>query len=140
MLFFGFPISSYLIQPYAASTGCTESYVKTTLSNLLLCYIQIIKPYMGQIYIHQIPETLRPASLSKLDNMVNSDSIFNTKYAEFSTKWYAYLYIQPPTQSPPKNHSSTSGNFYLPISPLTCSQNHPYNSHQHSLPLKLSNF
>ena len=29
----------------------------------------------------------RAASLSKLDNMVNNNSIFNTKYAEFFTKW-----------------------------------------------------
>ena len=32
-------------------------------------------------------ESLRSASLSKLDNTENSNSIFNTKYAEFSTKW-----------------------------------------------------
>ena len=32
-------------------------------------------------------ESLKSTSLSKLDNMVNNNSIFNTKYAEFSTKW-----------------------------------------------------
>ena len=31
--------------------------------------------------------SLRVTSLSKLDNMINNDFIFNTKYAEFSTKW-----------------------------------------------------
>ena len=36
---------------------------------------------------YQKAESLRAASLSKLDNMVNKNSIFNTKYAEFSTKW-----------------------------------------------------
>ena len=36
---------------------------------------------------HQKAEPLRAASLSKLDNMVSNDSIFNAKYAEFSTKW-----------------------------------------------------
>ena len=36
---------------------------------------------------HQIAESLRAAFLSKLDNMVNNNSIYNTKYDEFSTKW-----------------------------------------------------
>ena len=36
---------------------------------------------------YQIAESLRAASLSKLDNRVNSNSIFNTKCPEFSTKW-----------------------------------------------------
>ena len=36
---------------------------------------------------HQKTESLKAASLSKLVNMVNSNFIFNTKYAEFSTKW-----------------------------------------------------
>ena len=35
---------------------------------------------------YQKAESLRAASLSKLDNMVNDNSIFNTKCAEFSTK------------------------------------------------------
>ena len=36
---------------------------------------------------HQKAGPLRATSLSKLDNMVNNNSIFNTKYAKFSTKW-----------------------------------------------------
>ena len=32
-------------------------------------------------------ESLSAASLSKLENMVNNSSIFNIKWAEFSTKW-----------------------------------------------------
>ena len=36
---------------------------------------------------HQKAESLRVASLSKLDNMVNSNSIINKKYVEWSTKW-----------------------------------------------------
>ena len=36
---------------------------------------------------HQKAESLRAASLSKLDKMFNSNSIFNTKYTELSTKW-----------------------------------------------------
>ena len=42
---------------------------------------------MTQTRYHQKAESLRAASLSKLDNMVNNNSNFNTKRAEFSTKW-----------------------------------------------------
>ena len=35
----------------------------------------------------QKAKSLRAVSLSILDNTFNSNSIFNTKYAEFSTKW-----------------------------------------------------
>ena len=40
---------------------------------------------------HQNVESLRPTFLSKLDNIVNNNSIVNTKDAEFSTKWYVFL-------------------------------------------------
>ena len=86
MLFFGFPILSYPIQPHATSIGYTKAHVKTRQSNPLSCYIQIIKPYMGQTHIHQKADSLSAASLSKFDNMVNSKSIFNTKSVEFSRK------------------------------------------------------
>ena len=36
---------------------------------------------------YQKVESLRATSLSKLENMVNSNSIFNTNCPEFSTKW-----------------------------------------------------
>ena len=85
MLFFSFPISPYPIQPYATSIGYTEAYAKTIQSNLLLCCIQIIKPYVGETHNHQKAESLRAPSL--LDNMVNSSLIFNTKCAAFSAKW-----------------------------------------------------
>ena len=35
---------------------------------------------------HKKAVSIRAASLSKLDNMVNNNSIFNTKCDEFSTK------------------------------------------------------
>ena len=35
----------------------------------------------------QKAETLRTASLSKLEKKVNNYSIFNTNYTKFSTKW-----------------------------------------------------
>ena len=41
---------------------------------------------------HQKAESLIAAFLSKLDNMVNN-SIFNTKYAEFFTKWWVLLHF-----------------------------------------------
>ena len=62
---------------------------------------------------HQKTEFLITAFLSKLDNTVNSNSIFNTKYAEFFTKWQVLL------------------QFYNP----TCAYNHSYNLHQKSVPL-----
>ena len=36
---------------------------------------------------YQKSESFRDASLSKLDNTVNNNSIFNIRYAEFSRKW-----------------------------------------------------
>ena len=42
---------------------------------------------MGETNNDQKAESLRAASLSKLDNMVNSNSIYKQKCAEFSTKW-----------------------------------------------------
>ena len=53
----------------------------------------IIKLYTGSNTFlvkhatHQKFEFLRAISLSKLDYMVNNNSTFNPKYAEFSTKW-----------------------------------------------------
>ena len=42
---------------------------------------------MDQACTHQKAESFRAGSLARQDNMVNSNSIFNTKYAEFSRKW-----------------------------------------------------
>ena len=36
---------------------------------------------------YQNAESLKAIFLSKLENMVNNNSIFNTKCAELSTKW-----------------------------------------------------
>ena len=49
---------------------------KPSHSNLLSSYIQIIKTY-GQHATHQEAEPLGATCLSKLDNMVNKNSIFN---------------------------------------------------------------
>ena len=80
--------------------------------------------------------SLAATSLSKVDNMFNSKSIFNTKCAKFSTKWQAYLYIQPPHNLHQKFVPSLQPTFTFPFHlPYTCSQNHPYGSHQYSLRL-----
>ena len=73
----------------------------------------IIKLYAD---FNTLAESLRGASLSKLDNRVNKNSIFNTKYAEFSTKWSVLLHFQNPN----------------------CEYNQPYNLHQKCVPLLLS--
>ena len=62
---------------------------------------------------HKKAESLRAASLSNLDKIVNSNSIFNTKFDEFSTKWQELLNFQKPT----------------------CTYNHHQNLHQKFIPL-----
>ena len=65
---------------------------------------------------YQKSESFRGVSLSKLDNTVNNNSIFNTKCLEFSTKCYVFFHFHNPT----------------------CAYNHPYNLHQRSVtPLQL---
>ena len=44
-------------------------------------------PFWIKQAAHQKRESLRATALSKLDSMVKNKSIFNTKYAEFPTKW-----------------------------------------------------
>ena len=65
---------------------------------------------------YQKSESFRGVFLSKLDNTVNNNSIFNTKCLEFSTKCYVFFHFHNPT----------------------CAYNHPYNLHQRSVtPLQL---
>ena len=74
---------------------------------------------------HQKAGSLRADSLSKLDSTVNSNSIFNTEYAKFSTKWLvllhfynftcAYNHLHQPMEFPPEILSSTSVNLQLLI-------------------------
>ena len=53
----------------------------------------IIKLYKNQNILldnhatYQKAGSLRAASISKSHNTVNNNSIFNTKHADFSTKW-----------------------------------------------------
>ena len=76
MLFFGFPIWSYPIQPHSTSIRCAKVNAKTSQSNLLSCCIKIIKLYVDEAHNHQRTESLRAVSLSKLEKMVNSNSNF----------------------------------------------------------------
>ena len=82
---------------------------------------------MGQTH-YPSKKSLRTSSLSKLDNMVNSNSIFMRRCAKFSTKWYKILHIQAPLQSHQKSIPSFQPIFTSLFS-LTCSENHPYNPH-----------
>ena len=66
---------------------------------------------MGQTH-YPSKKSLRASSLSKLDNMVNSNSIFMRRCAKFSTKWFEILNFNKPT----------------------CIYKHPYNLHQKSIP------
>ena len=55
-----------------------------------ICYQAIYtshKTLLVQHATYQKAESLRAASLSKLDNRVNNHSIFNTKCSELFTKW-----------------------------------------------------
>ena len=67
---------------------------------------------------HQKAKSLRASSVSNLDNMLNNNSTFNTKYAEFSTKWQVLLHFHNPT----------------------CAYNQCYNLHQKTVPLLQSIF
>ena len=109
-----------------------------SLSNLILASWNppsqakfIIKPYTdyNTLWVkhatYQKVESLRTASFSKLDNTVKNNSIFKTKYAEFSTKWWVLLHFHNPicAYNHPYNFQqkirfSTSVNSHLPIPPL----------------------
>ena len=114
MFFIDFPILSYPIQPNATTCiGYTKSYGNPRQSNLLSSCLQIIRHAT-----HQKDKSLRAAFLSKLDNSVNSNSIFNTKYAELFTTWQVFFHFHNPT----------------------CAYNQPNNIHQKSSPLLQSTF
>ena len=74
---------------------------------------------------HEKVESLTVAFLLKLDNTINKNSIFNTKYAEFFTKQSVLLHFhnltcanKQPCNLHQKIISSTSVNFYLLFSRL----------------------
>ena len=96
--------------------------------------------------IYQKTESLRGASLSKLCNMVNNNFILNTKYATFSTKWRVLLHFHNFARAYNQRcnlHQKTVPLLQLiftSYSTLICSQNPPYDLHQHPLLLYLSNF
>ena len=82
IFFISFLIFPYPIWPHATtSIGYTKPYAKPSQLN------QYHNTLWAKYATHQKAESLRAASISKVDNTVNNSSIFNTKYAEFSTKW-----------------------------------------------------
>ena len=99
MFFIDFNILSYPIRPQATTgIGYTKSYINPSPSNLLSSYIQIMIPYgSNTLPIKQKADSLRTASSSNLDNMVNNSPNFKTKYAEFSTKWQVLLHFHNPS-------------------------------------------
>ena len=71
ILFFGFPISSYSIQPHATSIGYTKAYTKPSQSILLSCIYRL----ENLISVKQI--SIKELSFSKLVNS-NSQSGLNS--------------------------------------------------------------
>ena len=80
----------YFVLPH-----CTTSHHKYRIYQIIYKAKQIkliVKSYTDHNTLlikyatHQIAESLRTASLSKLGNIVNNNSFFNARYAEFSTK------------------------------------------------------
>ena len=119
MFFICFPFLSYPIRPNTTtSIGYTKPHAEPSQSNLSSTCKQIIIPYGSNTLPIKKPELLITTSLSSLANTVNSNSIFNTKYAKFSKKWFVFLHFQNPT----------------------CVYNRPYNLHQKSIPLLQSTF
>ena len=84
---------------------------------LIKLVIKLYKNHNALLVKHATyQKSLIDASLSKLDNTVNNNPIFNKKCLEFSTKWYVRFHFENPT----------------------CACNHPYNLHQKSVtPLQL---
>ena len=85
-------------------------------------YYQAIHRWQYLIWVKhatlQKAKPLKAASLSQLDNTVNKSSVFNIKYAGFSTEWSMFLHF----------HN------------LTCAYNDSYNLHQKSFSLLQSIF
>ena len=91
----------FLLHP-THSTTClmiwyTKPHAKAGQSNLLLFFIQISQYLIWAKHnIHQKAESWSASSLSKSDNTVNNNLTFNTKWAEFSTKWWVLLHFTSP--------------------------------------------
>ena len=114
MFFIDFSISSYPIRSHAIIIGYTKPYVKP------------IK-FITKLYANNNTSLVKhvtywkAASLSKLDNTVNSSSIFNTKFLHNS--WCSFLFttliVHTTTlQSPSKILCPTFAIFHFPIPPL----------------------
>ena len=87
MFFIGFPILYY---PHSTTRHHKYLIYQTICQAKLVKFIIKLYTDDNNLWLkhttHQKAEPLRAASFSKLDNTA-SNSIFNTKYSEFSTKW-----------------------------------------------------
>ena len=87
MFLIGFPILSYPIRPQVTtSIRYTKAYAKSNLSKFIVKLYADHKNVLIKHARHQKAESLRSASLSKLENTIKNNYIFNTKYTEFSIK------------------------------------------------------
>ena len=86
MFFISFPILFNPIWPHTTSIWYTKPCAKSSHLNFLLSYRQMIKIYRSNMLSIEKLILIRTASLSKLDNTLSSNSIFNTKYAKFFIK------------------------------------------------------
>ena len=88
MFFIDFPILSYPIQPHAIASIDEQKkpYAESSQSNFFIKLYTDLNTLWVKHTTHQKAEPLRAASLSKLGNSVNNNSICNTTYAEFSVK------------------------------------------------------
>ena len=71
--------------PATTKIGYTKPYGKLSQSNLSSSCVQIVMLYVSNTL--PMKKLSRATSLSKLYNPLNNNSIFNTKYVEFFTKW-----------------------------------------------------
>ena len=78
-----------------------------------------------------LPYLIRPhtTTLSKLDNTVNSSSIFNKKHATSLQNGRCSLIFTTIPYFSTKNPLLSFSQFSPPYSTLTCLQNYPYNPH-----------
>ena len=124
-----------LIWPHATIIGYTKPYAKPMLIKFIVKLYTNHNTLLVKHATYQKAESLRGGSLSKLDNIVNNNSIFNTECPELSTKWYVlfhftillvYTTIPTTCNKNPLPHFSYVLHLY---SDLTCSKNHLCNLH-----------
>ena len=81
----------YFVLPYSTTIHHKYAIYQTICKAKTIKFIIKINADHNALWVkhatYQKVESLRAASLTKLDNIVINSSIFNTKDAKFSTKW-----------------------------------------------------